>query len=237
MILDEQVLGLADDHLVDLAELNALGVSGDFALVKEAGEAFVAMQKAASDDGIDCQIYSGFRSFNAQSSIWEQKWFGERPTLNDAEEQVELHHLSELDKMHAILRFSALPGASRHHWGTDIDVYDARCVNDANYNLKLVPSEYEAGGICANLNAWMMENAEKFEFTRPYAQDRGGIGIEPWHYSYAPLAQKIIQNFPLAALHQQINQYSLAGKQIVLANLDIVYNRYILNNSNRKDAL
>lgn len=237
MLLDEQILGLEDDHLTDLSEFNALGVSGDFALIKEAGEAFVTMQKAANEDGIDCQIYSGFRSFAVQSTIWQRKWYGERPTLNDKEEEIDINTLSDVDKMYAILRFSALPGASRHHWGTDIDVYDARQVNDKNYRLALVPSEYEPDGICGEMNAWMEANAEKFDFIRPYAHDYGGIGVEPWHYSFAPMAQKIIRNFPLTSLNQQLMQSNLPGTQVILNNLDIVYNRYILNNNSLGDSI
>ncbi len=32
--------------------------------------------------------------------------------------------LSDLEKCKAMLRWSAVPGASRHHWGTEIDIFD-----------------------------------------------------------------------------------------------------------------
>ncbi|MCZ8486094.1 D-alanyl-D-alanine carboxypeptidase family protein [Vibrio lentus] len=34
-----------------------------------------------------------------------------------------LQRSSEQQKLSAILRWSALPGASRHHWGCDFDVF------------------------------------------------------------------------------------------------------------------
>jgi len=45
----------------------------------------------------------------------------------------------------AILHWSALPGASRHHWGTEIDVIDRAALADGR-KAQLIPAEYGADG-------------------------------------------------------------------------------------------
>ena len=41
------------------------------------------------------------------------------------------------------MRWSAIPGSSRHHWGTDLDVYDAAAVTP-DYQVQLTPQEWKA---------------------------------------------------------------------------------------------
>ena len=54
--------------------------------------------------------------------------------------------------MAAILVWSALPGASRHHWGTDLDVFD-RAVQPPGEPLELLARHYEPGGRFERLGA------------------------------------------------------------------------------------
>ena len=63
--------------------------------------------------------------------------------------------------------WSALPGASRHHWGTDFDVYDKAKIESTGKKLELIPEEYEDNGPCALLSQWLFNNAEKFGFYFP----------------------------------------------------------------------
>ncbi len=42
-----------------------------------------------------------------------------------------------------------------------------------------------------------MKTPREFGFYRPYAVDRGGVHPEPWHLSYAPLAQQALAAFSL----------------------------------------
>ena len=98
--------------------------------------------------------------------------------------------LAPPDQLHAILRYSAIPGTSRHHWGTDLEVYDAAAVA-ADYRLQLTPREVEAGGVFDALHCWLddrMAAGASRGFYRAYARDRGGVAPERWHLSYAPLA-------------------------------------------------
>ncbi len=115
------------------------------------------------------------------------KYRGERP-LYDAAGNVRDHaSLDASELIEGILCWSALPGASRHHWGTDIDVVD-RAAMPEGYRYKLVPEEYAAGGVFDALNVWLDANIARFGFYRPYAEYRGGVHPEPWHLSFAPVA-------------------------------------------------
>ena len=49
------------------------------------------------------------------------------------------------ERIEAILPWSALPGASRHHWGTDVDLID-RKATPPGYRVQLTPEEFEPGG-------------------------------------------------------------------------------------------
>jgi hypothetical protein len=46
------------------------------------------------------------------------------PLLDAHNQPLDALQLGETERLHAILHWSALPGTSRHHWGTDLDIYD-----------------------------------------------------------------------------------------------------------------
>ena len=95
--------------------------------------------------------------------------------------------LDEPAAVEAILLWSALPGASRHHWGTDVDVVD-RSACPPGYRPQLMTAEFAPRGIFAKLDGWLAANMGHFGFFRPYTRDRGGVLPEPWHLSYAPVS-------------------------------------------------
>ncbi|SPY94009.1 D-alanyl-D-alanine carboxypeptidase [Proteus mirabilis] len=64
---------------------------------------------------------SFIRSFERQLAIWNGKFEGTRPVLDAESQPIDIQTLSEGQRCEAILKWSALPGASRHHWGTEID--------------------------------------------------------------------------------------------------------------------
>lgn len=159
-------------------------------LQPEAARAFAALQADALAAGFELAIASSFRSFGRQLLIWNGKARGERAVYDDAGDEVAMAGLSGVEQMHAILRYSAIPGTSRHHWGTDLDVYDTAAV-PADYRLQLSPEEVAKGGVFDPLHSWLdqrMAAGESHGFYRPYASDRGGVAPERWHLSYAPLA-------------------------------------------------
>jgi LAS superfamily LD-carboxypeptidase LdcB len=134
--------------------------------------------------------------------------------------------LTAAERVAAILAWSAAPGASRHHWGTDLDVYDRAALPRA-YRLQLVPAEYAADGPFARLTTWLDENMLRFGFYRPYRIDRGGVQPEPWHLSHAPTACEASRRFRLATLRAAIVAGNIEGKAALLGRLPRIYDRYV----------
>ncbi|MBB3169302.1 M15 family metallopeptidase [Simiduia aestuariiviva] len=188
--------------------------------------ALTDMASAARAAGFDLAIASGYRDFARQLLIFNAKARGERPLLNDRGQPVKASNLSTDELLSAILRWSALPGASRHHWGTDIDVYDAGVCVDG-YSLALTTAECE--GVMAPFHLWLSEYlATQSLFIRPYCQDRGGVAPEPWHLSFAPLAQAYRQAFNVRDLEQVLKAADVALKDAVLARLMALVTRYVV---------
>ena len=178
----KQLTGRSESHLVDLPCGNRL--QGDVA------EAFSELRGDAARAGFELVIASGFRSFGRQLEIWNGKASGVRPVHDDVGGEVKMADLSPRNRLHAILRFSALPGTSRHHWGTDMDVFDHAAV-ESTYSVQLTPGEVAPGGVFDPFHRWLDERiaaGESHGFHRPYAEDCGGVAPERWHLSYAPIA-------------------------------------------------
>jgi LAS superfamily LD-carboxypeptidase LdcB len=174
--------GRDESHLVDMP--------CGHRLQREAAQAFQALQDDARAAGFDLAIASSFRSYERQRTIWNGKAGGERPVYDDLDREVNMASLSAAGRLAAILRFSAIPGTSRHHWGTDLDVFD-RAAMAPDYPLQLSPAEVAPGGLFDPLHRWLderMASGASRGFFRPYARDRGGVAPERWHLSYAPLS-------------------------------------------------
>jgi LAS superfamily LD-carboxypeptidase LdcB len=124
-----------------------------------------------------------------------------------------------------------LPGTSRHHWGTDLDVFDG-AVTEPGYQVQLTVDECQSK--FAKLHSWLDRNLSRFGFFRPYAQDLGGIAPEPWHISYLPVSRAYMEAYSYSALEQLLRSTELALKDQVLENLPQIYERYFLRISSPK---
>lgn len=82
---------------------------------------------------------------------------------------------TKLAKGHSIdeiLSVNAAPGYSQHHTGRAIDVATPGC--------RPLTEEFEH----TRAFAWLMLNAEKFDFRMPYGHGNPyGFAFEPWHWS------------------------------------------------------
>lgn len=192
-----------------------------------AATSFLAMRDAAAQAGLDLVAASSFRDFDRQLHLWNAKWRGERPLLDRAGQPVVAASLDDASRIDAILCWSALPGGSRHHWGTDCDVIDAAALPDG-YRVQLVPGEYAPDGVFARLTPWLDENMGRFGFYRPYASAHCGAGIEPWHLSYWPIAVEALESLTLPVLRRAIAGSTMLGKDGVLERLPEIYTRFIL---------
>lgn len=155
-------------------------------LRKEVYEAFLEMHEAAQEAGIRLVIRSATRNFDYQKGIWERKWTGARH-LSSGENAAQAYP-DPKERALQILKYSSMPGTSRHHWGTDLD-------------LNAFNNDYFESGEGLKLYRWMQANAGSFGFCQPYTakgESRPhGYNEEKWHWSYLPTAQ------PLTALARQ----------------------------------
>jgi len=219
MLNSLEVTGRAATHVRDVADLKCC-------VHTAAVEALLAMRDAAGRTGIDLRIVSAFRPFERQLAIWNAKFNGERPLLDAAGEPIEPAQLYESELIDAILTWSALPGASRHHWGSELDVIDAAAVPEG-LQPQLTPAEFAPGGHFEALSGWLDSNMASFGFFRPYSTYRGGVQPEPWHLSYAAVAVPALELLSLEVLREAISQAGMAGRQTVLARLPELYEKYV----------
>ncbi len=190
--------------------------------------AFLALREAAAQAGIDLDVFSSFRDFDAQLGIWNRKFRGERALLDREGNVLDHAALSESELIEAILLWSALPGASRHHWGSDLDVID-RAAMPPGYRVQLVSEEYARGGVFAGLSAWLDENLERFGFFRPYDRDRGGVQPEPWHLSHAEIGVPAMHALTVDVLIDALADAPLLGKEQVLGRIAEIHRSHVTN--------
>ena len=168
----------------------------------EAHDDFLKMKKAAYSEGIDLKVISSYRSFERQEIIWERKYM--RYTEDDS-----MPPLKAIDK---IIEYSTVPGTSRHHWGTDIDIVDGYRKVEGDV---LVPEKFGSGGPYADFKKWMDENSKEFGFFLVYTDEpkRRGFKYEPWHYSYAPISKPMLTAFRRINILQLLRQEEFYGSE------------------------
>ena len=141
--------------------------------------AFNDLHKAAADEDIELIILSGTRTFSHQKSIWERKW--ERPRYMG---------WADLEKTRDILSYSSMPGTSRHHWGTDLD-------------LNSLENDYFNSGEGLKVYDFLVRCASDFGFYQVYTEkiegyntiSRTGYEEEKWHWSYLPIANEMLEEY------------------------------------------
>ncbi|MDO1501149.1 M15 family metallopeptidase [Winogradskyella maritima] len=148
-------------------------------------DAFLRMYNDALKDNIHLHILSGARNFNYQKGIWERKW----QRYSDLEPK---------DRIAKIMEYSSMPGTSRHHWGTDIDLN----------NLK---NAYFETGEGKRIYDWLTEHANDYGFYQVYTEKsngRTGYNLERWHWSYMPLAKDYLQMYNDSITYNNISGFS-----------------------------
>lgn len=221
------LIGQTDRHLCSPVQGEPIGSRVHRDVVRP----FIRLRHAARKEGFDLRVLSGFRSFDDQLSIWNRKATGRLAVLDDAAVPLDIAQLDERELAFAILRWSALPGASRHHWGTDLDVYDA-AARPEGYEIELIPEEVNPGGMFGPLHEWLDQRIAaglSFGFFRPYDEDRGGVAPERWHLSYAPVAGEYLKRLTSENLRTAIALAPIALKDVVLQHLDEIYERFVIS--------
>ncbi len=182
----------------------------------------------ARQQGFDIGLVSGYRSFAHQLAIWNAKAAGQRPVLNNDEIEISREGMSNTDIMFAMLRWSALPGTSRHHWGTDFDIYDRAAVSK-DYKVQLTIAETKDNGPFSAMYTWLDEYLKNHtdKLIRPYAVDVGGVSPEPWHLSYKPLAKMFARSVTQDSIASVIKNTDILFKKEVLENIDEIFSRFV----------
>lgn len=216
-----QLTGRDRGHLVGLGDPRCL-------LHAAAVRPFLAMRDAAALAGFDLVPVSSFRDFGRQRAIWNAKFRGERAALDRAGRPVDMTALDAGARVETILLWSALPGASRHHWGSDLDVADGRAMA-AGHVPRLELAEYRRGGPFAALSTWLGANMRRFGFYRPYTRRGRGVQPEPWHISYAPVAAPALAKMTVRLLAAAIRGAGVEGEAEILARLPAIRERYLLD--------
>ena len=172
-------------------------------LRNETLNAFIQMSDAAEKDGVELKIASATRNFDYQEDLWNKKWDA-LPSSMDG-----------LTKFKTVLEYSAAPGTSRHHWGTEVDIDNA---NPQYFDTKEGEKVYE----------WLSQNASTYGFCQPYTvkgSDRStGYNEERWHWSYAPLSKTLTEEYAKLISPSDISGFD--GDQYV-SQLNLI-NDYVL---------
>lgn len=188
-------------------------------LLPEVFEAFEDMKTDAKKDGLSLWCTSGYRSFLAQKQIWNTKYYKiktENPTF----------HKAEIIK--SVIEYSSIPGTSRHHWGTDLDIIDAFGYEKIN---PLSTTNFELGGDYQFLSYWLNQNAANYGFYKVYTNEinRNGFEFEPWHYSYKKLSVGFLKEFLMIDLLKYNELKSCLGFSVFDTNFMDMYNqKYML---------
>ncbi len=218
---DQRVLtGQTEAHLVPLPD-------SKFLVHHEVAAPFERLRAKAFRAGFELEAVSTFRGFDAQMRIWNQKATGQRALLDAQGHPLDFGRLTPKQIVFAILQWSALPGASRHHWGTDLDVIDRLSV-PPRYQVQLIPAEVDPGGMFSNLHDWLDRHMAEEGFYRPYQTDLGGVKPERWHLSHAPTAQRLFEQHSAAHLRGVLAASGLELKEVVLAELPEIFDRFFL---------
>lgn len=120
-------------------------------------------------------VVSATRNYSYQNGIWQRKWEGLFPKLKN-EQQTALN----------ILKYSSMPGSSRHHWGTDFDI------------TSVSPDYFQNNPQGKILHQWLEKNMPNYGFCRPFSEGRkGGYQPEEWHWSYKPIAKDYLSQYQM----------------------------------------
>jgi LAS superfamily LD-carboxypeptidase LdcB len=159
------------------------------------------MKTAALKDGINIEVVSAYRSFQKQKNIFENKY---KRFTNEGR--------TPIQSVEKIIEYSTIPGTSRHHWGTDIDIIDA------NYPKPISVLEEEnfyGNGPYCQLKNWMDRHSESYGFYEVYTKNsnRKGVKFEPWHFSYAPVSIPMLREYQKLDIKSILKEEKILGHE------------------------
>ncbi len=191
-------------------------------------DSFLKLQKELAIYDIDLQIVSAYRSFERQLSIWNDKVEGKRKLYDSTGNLLDYNSLSEEEILQSILTWSAIPGASRHHWGTDLDVFDKNIKEKSQVDLNNQEYETDFKTLTTELTNKISSN-NSYSFFRPYAEDLGGVSKELWHLSFGEVSSIYFKEYTFEIFKRNLQESDIFLKKIILKDLEFYYKNYLLN--------
>ena len=163
---------------------------------------FLEMKKAALNAGLNIEVVSAYRSFERQKQIYEGKY-----------KRFTKAGLAPLNAIEKIIEYSTIPGTSRHHWGTDIDIIDGNGIPRPSSVLQA--KHFHGSGPFCKLKEWLNTNAASFGFYEVYTDNaqRKGFKYEPWHFSYAPTSKQLLVDYRELDVKQILLEEKLVGAE------------------------
>ncbi|MDC7998568.1 M15 family metallopeptidase [Gilvibacter sediminis] len=177
-------------------------VGDGFQLERTTMQAFQDLKQAAVADGITIEVASAFRSYDRQLAIWSGKY--KRFTQSG---------LTPIAAMEKIIEYSTIPGTSRHHWGTDMDLIDGGA--SPRPSSVLEAKHFHGKGPFCKFKEWMNAHAESYGFHEVYTNNaqRKGFKYEPWHFSYKPVSQKYLEAYLKLDIKSELERLEIPGAE------------------------
>ena len=150
----------------------------------EACDSLESMFAAAKKEGIILLVRSASRDYEEQCYFWNRDW---KKTKKEG-----------VEKCQDVMKIVAMPGISRHHWGTEVDI-------DALGN------RYRKATVEDNKRyAWLKENALRFGYYQCYDNDtnRTGYQEETWHWSFYPTGEKMTRDMAFLMTYGDVPEFS-----------------------------
>ncbi len=172
-----------------------------YKLREKAHEAFLKMKAEALKSGFEIKVVSSYRNYAHQNRIWERKY-----------KKFTSEGLSPIEAIEKIIEYSTIPGTSRHHWGTDIDIVDGNAPQPKGL---LLEENFEGDGPFCRFKEWLDLHANSFGFYLVYIddKDRKGFKYEPWHYSYGPLSIPMLRAYKELDIKTELENANLMASE------------------------
>ena len=152
------------DQLIGKGNSDIVGSTYTSKMHREASIALEKMKLKAATENVQIEVISAYRSFQRQKEIFEGKY---QKYISEGKTPVEA-----IDK---IIEYSTIPGTSRHHWGTDIDIIDSNAKPRPKNVLQ--PNLFHGQGPFCKLKEWLDKNANSFGFYEVYTNNANRKGL------------------------------------------------------------
>ncbi|NMC71999.1 MAG: M15 family metallopeptidase [Myxococcales bacterium] len=219
-------------------------------LLREPADSLQEMSRAALADGVRVWARSGHRSLSQQRYLWNAKYRGHDTVRTEDGRRLTLRREQPAaEKVRLILSYTAFPGTSRHHWGTDVDMAQTFADGCADLLLQqdagpppdapVVPAGDDPAPAarkaaeqppddCLPAQRWLAAHAHEFGWYLVYDAPRGGFQPEPWHWSYLPFAVPALARYLEEVEADLLRDRGIDGADVVLDDFAAYRDRFLL---------